>query len=51
MSIRFHTGVTYNYHGVPPEAHQALMAAPSIGRYLAANVAGNFKVTKEAKSK
>ena len=35
LEIEFHSGRLYQYFGVPPELHALLMAAESIGRYLA----------------
>lgn len=33
LFITFHSGSTYSYFGVPKEIYQALMAAPSHGKY------------------
>ena len=34
LHVRFLSGVTYVYHGVPSEVHENLMAAPSMGSFL-----------------
>jgi hypothetical protein len=38
LAVRFHGGSEYRYAGIPPETHQALLAADSIGRYFNAEV-------------
>ena len=38
LAIRFYGGREYWYAGIPPETHQALLTAPSIGRYFNAMV-------------
>jgi hypothetical protein len=38
LAVRFHSGREYWYAGVPPETHQALLAAASIGSYFNAEV-------------
>lgn len=37
MEIEFRTGKVYQYPMVPREKYDALMAAPSVGKYYAAN--------------
>lgn len=37
MEIEFRTGKVYQYPSVSPEKHAELMAAPSVGKYYAAN--------------
>jgi hypothetical protein len=34
LEVRFRNGRTYRYFRVPPEEHEALLAADSIGRYF-----------------
>ena len=34
LEIQFNDGSVYQYLDVPPELHEGLMAAPSVGRYL-----------------
>lgn len=34
LEVRFHNGRTYRYFRVPPDEHDALLAADSIGRYF-----------------
>lgn len=38
LEVQFQTGSIYQYKGVPPEVHQALMATDSKGKYFAANI-------------
>jgi hypothetical protein len=37
---------TYRYEGVTPEKYQALMAAPSKGKHIHANIKGSHKHSK-----
>jgi hypothetical protein len=34
LEVTFHSGGTYQYYGVPQSIFDALMAAPSKGKYL-----------------
>lgn len=34
LEVEFHTASVYQYFGVPAEVHQALLDAPSKGRFL-----------------
>jgi len=36
----------YEFQDVPPDAHQALMSAPSIGSHFAAHVKNRYQGTK-----
>ena len=38
MHVEYAGGGTYAYHGVSADQHKALMAAPSIGKHLAAHI-------------
>ena len=38
LAVRFHGGHEYWYAGIPPETHQALLAATSLGRYFNAEI-------------
>lgn len=42
MRVEFRHGGVYEYDRVPPEAHQALMDAPSIGNHFAVEVKPKF---------
>lgn len=46
MVVRFKSGGTYKYSGVPPEAHSAFMAADSKGGHFAKNISGKYKHEK-----
>lgn len=35
-------GSVYQYSAVPPETHQALMGADSVGRYFGVHIRGKF---------
>ncbi len=43
MEVAFVNGSSYAYDGVKPALHQALLAAPSVGKHFRANVHGKFK--------
>lgn len=43
MEIAFHNGSIYRYFAVPPEVHQALLAASSKGRYFNAAIRSCFR--------
>jgi hypothetical protein len=43
LEIEFHNGSVYRYHDVPESVFDALLAAPSKGKYHAANVKFRFK--------
>ena len=38
LEIEFKKGAVYQYSGVPAEAYQGLMSAPSHGKYFNANI-------------
>jgi len=38
LTIRFHSGGTYEYYAVPGSVHRQLMSAPSLGAYFAARI-------------
>ena len=46
LEIEFHSGDTYQYHGVPQQIHEQLMAASSHGRYFAAHIKNVFRFTR-----
>jgi len=46
LEIEFHHGGVYQYFGVPSDIHNALMNAPSHGKYFAANIKNNFNWKK-----
>lgn len=46
LHVRYKNGSLYKYEGVPPEAHEELMAADSVGTHLAANIKGTFEHTQ-----
>ena len=43
LEIEFYDRRVYQYFGVPPEVHRALMDAGSHGRYLAAEIKGRYR--------
>ena len=43
LEIEFQRGAVYRYYDVPPEIHQALITAESIGRYYEAEVRGSYR--------
>ena len=42
LHVQFSSGGAYRYTGVPASTHQALMAAPSKGGFLAKHIKGRF---------
>jgi len=46
LFVRFQSGGTYEYSGVPAEEYQALCASASIGSYLAAHIKARFRAKK-----
>ena len=46
LEIEFSHGGVYQYSGVPPEVHRALMDADSHGKYFAAEINGRYEFTR-----
>ena len=46
LEIEFNKGRVYRYSGVPPEEHEALMNASSLGKYFAANIRDKYGCTR-----
>ena len=46
LHVRFLSGETYVYHGVPRERFDAMMDAPSKGSFLNREVKGAFEYNK-----
>jgi hypothetical protein len=46
LEVEFMAGGVYEYFDVPPETHAALLAAPSIGRYLSLEIKPRHTVRK-----
>ncbi len=42
LEVKFKSGATYEYLGVPEEVYVEMMNAESKGRYLAQNIKGNY---------
>lgn len=42
LVIRFRSGGTYAYHGVPPAVYDGLMRAGSHGRYFHSRIKGRY---------
>ena len=43
LEVEFRHGGVYQYSGVPPEVHRALMDADSHGKYFAAEIRGRYR--------
>ena len=41
LEIEFKSGLVYQYSGVPASVYEALMSAPSRGKYFSANIRNN----------
>lgn len=48
LTVQFSSGGKHSYAGVPPETHQAMMSAESIGKYFHAKIRNTFRSTKAA---
>lgn len=48
LYIRFHSGGTYRYSGVPVSVYRGLMSAASHGKYFHANVKGLYPYARIA---
>jgi len=46
LEIEFKDRSIYQYFGVPPTVHAELLAAQSVGSYLARNVKGIYRFAK-----
>ena len=42
LDVQFKSGKQYHYHGVPPDAHQALMQAESLGKHFGTHIRNAF---------
>jgi hypothetical protein len=42
LRLEFRSRAIYQYFGVPPAVHQALLEAPSLGRYFNRVIRGRF---------
>lgn len=42
LEVEFNNGGVYEYLGVPPSEHDALMQAPSVGSYLHTHIKGKY---------
>lgn len=46
LLVKFKSGTTYSYAGVPAEEHQKFIAAESVGRHFQAFIRDKFQCTK-----
>jgi hypothetical protein len=46
LEVEFIKGAVYQYTGVPPNEHEAIMNADSKGRYFNANIKGRYPHAK-----
>lgn len=46
LSVKFHSGQTYQYEGVSAEQAAALHGAKSVGRHFMEHVRGSYKQVK-----
>jgi hypothetical protein len=46
LLLEFHSRAIYQYSGVPPAVHQALLNAPSLGRYFNRVIRGRFPASR-----
>lgn len=45
LAVQFSSGGTYHYHDVPKDAHDAFLAAKSLGGHFAQHLRTKFKCT------
>lgn len=43
LEVEFQGGNVYQYQAVPANVHQALMSAPSVGKYLGMHIKGKYR--------
>lgn len=43
LGVRFKRGMTFIYKDVPPEVHEALCSAASVGKQFHATIAGQYE--------
>lgn len=48
LRIQFHSGKTHEYEDVPPEIHEQMLKADSVGKFFHAHVRNGF-ASKEIK--
>jgi KTSC domain len=48
LQVEFRSGAVYQYFGVPPAVHQALLGAPSKGSYFNQSIRGQFAFVRLA---
>jgi len=46
LRVRFNSGATYSYRGVPESTYRAMMRSGSIGSFIAAHVKAQFPFSK-----
>ncbi len=46
LEVEFHGGQVYQYYGVPSAIHEAMMQAPSKGRFLHQNVRNAYPYSR-----
>lgn len=46
LEIEFLNGAIYQYFDVPEQVHAELMAADSVGAFLARNIKGSFRYSR-----
>ena len=46
LEVEFLNGGVYQYFDVPPHEHEALMQAPSHGKYFSANIRNDYRYTR-----
>lgn len=47
LEVEFSSGGVYQYHGVSPDEHKALIASDSIGKHFHAHIRGNYQAHKQ----
>ena len=43
LEIEFHTGLVYQYSGVPPKVYKDLMSSDAMGKYFSEKIRNQFR--------
>ncbi len=50
LTVRFHSGNEYTYHGVTPQEHDDLVSAGSVGKHFQAHIKSKYDGKKKDKA-
>ena len=49
LEIEFHSGLVYEYLGVPPKVYKDLMSSDAVGKYFSDKVRNRFRTKQMAR--